>query len=68
MLGLVLSGVTLAQIGGNQVQNGLIEATLKCGFIAVIAALFFTTSKRANLAMLSAAITLMLGEAALSFA
>ena len=68
MLGLVLSGITLAQVGGTQVQNGLIEATLKGGFIAVIAALFFTTSKRANRAMLSAAITLMLGEAALSFA
>ena len=68
MFGLVLSGVTLDQVSGNNLQNGLIAATLKVAFIAVIAALFFATSKRANVTMLFAAILLMLGEATLSFA
>ncbi len=66
MFGLVLSGVPLAGAGNHEVESGFLQVAPQLVFSAIIVALFFVTSKRANAIMLSAAILVMFGRAALS--
>lgn len=68
MLTLVLKGVGLAQATSSRPRNGPLEAGIELTFLAVIAGLFFTRSKRANLWMLCAAIALLCADALRSIA
>ena len=66
MFGLALSGIPFAGPGSPEGGSGFVQIAPQLTFSAVIAALFFVSSKRANVILLLAAIMLMFGRAALS--